>query len=136
MDAIIIGQSCSPSKIIGQEKIEVREYVVSHGQTVARYYAKTLINKTQKFHHVELYDGRRKEININFTIERNPVYLVKVVTDETDYWNYHVESYKSFITTRYYLFQENEEYVINSKITSDDSYKEREINKIVDSITL
>jgi hypothetical protein len=119
-----VGLSCTPSKIIKHEVIEVTEYLVSYGGGMggsnARFYSKKLINpKKVDSIGVELYNGEVLTIHKNFIVTERKKRILKIVSDITKHVNYHKHVCDSKHEVTYYKLNFGDDFeLVNEYVSS------------------
>jgi hypothetical protein len=114
MTNIEIGISCSPSKIIQSELINVTKVVINYGDNSDTYYCNNISDSDSNIGFVDLhlYNGELVSVNPSFIVKQQDSRLVYVISDITDHINYHTNTCNKCIQHEYIELYYGETYSI------------------------
>lgn len=99
MDKIIFGLPCSPSKLVSHKEQQCEEFVLSYGGGIGGskrtiHATQTVYNEDKKEYCLDLINGEREFINLNFVVSRRQRKVVTLEFDTTAHANYHEKKYE------------------------------------------
>ena len=120
---IIIGRTCSPSKLIEINEHLMTKIKISFGGGMGganrTIYAEQIMSDTKTDLIVKQFDNEIITINKEFIVYREPVKVISQISDTTAHSNYHGVKFQSTIHTHLYELKANDEWAYVDVITHE-----------------
>jgi hypothetical protein len=109
---IIIGNPCSPSKLIEIKEIPLIKIVLTYGGGMGganrTLYIEEILSETEREMIVRQYNNEITTINKSYIVFREPIKAIFHTTDITSHTNYHTCKYDASISTNLYELSIND----------------------------